>query len=201
MFNLSASEDALFKKLSSPAKIQDYLNSLSCNFEKKGDTNLSPRRVIREKHAHCIEGAVFAAAVLWYHGHEPLVLDLKAARGDYDHVIAPFKKDGFWGAISKTNHAVLRYREPIYKTIRELVLSYFHEYFTDNGRKTLRSYTKPLNLKKFGTPWITDEDDIWEIGAALYDMEHIPLVPASVLKDLRRADAIEIQAGKLVQYK
>ena len=126
MFDLTKEEELIFKRLSSTAKIQDYLNSLSCNFEKAGDTNLSPRRVMREGHAHCIEGAVFAAAVLWYHGQEPLVLDLKAARGDFDHVIAVFKKDGYFGAISKTNHAVLRYREPVYNTIRELLLSYFH---------------------------------------------------------------------------
>jgi hypothetical protein len=142
-----------------------------------------------------------SAAVLWYHGKEPLLVDLKAAHGDYDHVIAVFKQGECWGAISKTNHAVLRYREPIYHSIQELVLSYFHEYFTNTGRKTLRSYTKPYNLKKFGTAWITAEDNIWDITAALYDAPHIDLLKKETIKELRKADPIEIAAGKILEYK
>lgn len=201
MFNLSPDEEKIFKRLDSPAKIQDYLNSLSCNFEKKGDTCLSPRKVMKEGHAHCIEGASLAAAILWYHGEKPLVIDLKASRGDFDHVVCVFKRNNHWGAISKSNHAVLRYREPVYKTIRELVLSYFHEYFVDNGRKTLRSYTRPLNLKRFGIKWITQEEPIWDIGAALYDAKHFPILSEKMIDELRKADEIEIEAGKIVEYK
>ena len=112
-----------------------------------------------------------------------------------------FKKGDRWGAISKTNPAVLRYREPVYKSIRELAMSYFHEYFTNNnGQKTLLSYSKPFNMKKFGTTWVTEEDDLWEIGAELDDSPHIPVAPKSSAKHYRKADPVEIKAGKLLEY-
>src|SRR6185369_8434021 len=144
-------EIQILKKLSTPAKVQDYLNSIPFNFEEQGDTCMSPRRVMKEKKAQCIEGAMFAAAALEYHGHKPLILDLRSIKKpwDYDHVICVFTQFGCFGAISKTNHAVLRYREPVYKTIRELVLSYFHEYFLNSGQKTLREYSVPLDLTRF----------------------------------------------------
>ena len=145
-FDYSISEIKLFKKLNSPRKIQDYLNSLKINFEKNGETCMSPRFVVKTKKAHCMEGAMFAAAALEFHGRRPLLLDLRSVKRpyDYDHVIAVFKQDGFFGAISKTNHSVLRYREPIYKSIRELVMSFFHEYYLENGKKTLRSIPSRL---------------------------------------------------------
>src|SRR3990167_3547768 len=114
-------EDAsVYRRLNSPKKIQNFLNDLKINFEEGGDTCFSPRMVVKHGKAHCVEGAIFAAAALMFHGFEPLVVDLEANKNDFDHVIAVFKKNGCWGAISKTNHAVLRYREPVYKTIREL---------------------------------------------------------------------------------
>jgi hypothetical protein len=142
--SLSKEETLLFKKLKTPGTIQDYLDSLPSNFERRGETSRSPRLVLAHKEAHCFEGALFAAAVLWYHGKKPLLLDLKTGRGDFDHVVTLFKTNGYWGAISKTNHAVLRFRDPLYKTIRELALSYAHEYFLDNGKKTLLSYSRPF---------------------------------------------------------
>lgn len=202
MFDLTKDEEKLFKKLNTPAKIQDFLNSISYNFEHHGETCRSPREVLRAKCAHCLEGAYLAAAVLWYHGEKPLLLDLRSTKHDLDHVVALFKKDGYWGAISKTNHAVLRYREPIYKTLRELVLSYFHEYFLNSdGTKTLREYSKPFDLSKFGGEWITDTEDLWEIGAALDDAPHFPILPSGMsTKSLRKAEKVEIEAGKLVEY-
>lgn len=199
MFNLNASEKQLFKKLSTPAKIQDFLNSIPYN--NGPDTCMSPRRVLAKQRAHCIEGAYLAAAVLWYHGERPLLLDLRSTKHDLDHVVALFKRDGYWGAISKTNHAVLRYREPVYATIRELALSYFHEYFLDDGTKTLREYSIPFDLKKFGTNWITDTEELWEIGAALDDAPHSAILPRTMSpKALRKADHVEIKAGKITQY-
>ncbi len=196
---LTKAEIALFKKLSTPAKIQDYLNTLKNNTDEK-KILMSPREVIRHKKAHCMEGALLAGSILWYHGHTPYILDLKTTRSkkDSDHVVALFKEHGHWGAISKTSHAVLRFREPIYKTLRELVLSYFHEYFLDDGTKTLRSYSKPFNLKSLGTKWIVSDKDLWEIGATLDEFVHYPLIPKK-LKKLRKADPIEISAGKLVE--
>ena len=150
----------LFKKLNSSAKIQDFLNTLPFNFEKNGDTCSSPLLVLRRGTAQCLEGAILAAAILWYQGQKPLLLDLRTVRPDDDHVLALFKQSGRWGAISKTNHAVLRYRDPIYATIRELAFSYFNEYFLDNGKKTLRSYSKPLNLLQFDDEWLTIDQDL-----------------------------------------
>jgi hypothetical protein len=201
MFNLSPAEENIFQKLSTPAKIQDFLNTLPYNFEVDGETCRSPRQVLQHKKAHCLEGAYLAAAVLWYHGHPPLLLDLRSTKQDLDHVVALFKKDGYWGAISKTNHAVLRYREPIYQSIRELAVSYFHEYFLDNGNKTLREYSRAFSLKQYGTSWITSADDLWEIGADLDDSSHGSILPKGfVSKSLRKADEIEIKAGTLVEY-
>ncbi|MDP3731184.1 MAG: hypothetical protein Q8R34_01670, partial [bacterium] len=123
--NLTKEEIKLFKKLNSPRKLQDFINAIPANFEKRGETLMSPRRVLRENKAHCLEGAFLVAAVLWFHGEKPLLLDLKTTDCDFDHVVALFRKGGCWGAISKTNHAVLRYREPVYASPRELAMSYF----------------------------------------------------------------------------
>ena len=200
--NFTKSEQRLLSRLNTPQKIQDYLNSLPTNFEEKEETCLSPREVIKQKTAHCAEGAVFAAVALWYHGHRPLLLDLKTTPNDDEHVVALYKKDGYWGAISKTNHAVLRYREPIYSSVRELVLSYFHEYFKDNGHKTLRSYSKPFDLSKIkGHSWLTTQDGLWDIMTALDKSPHYLILNKSQIKNLRKADKIEIEAGKLIEYK
>lgn len=201
-FGLSSSEFTFLKKLSTPQKIQDYLDTLPFNFEKNGDTYMSPRRVLREKRAHCIEGAMLAATALWIQGKKPLLVDLKAHPGDMDHVIALFKQNGYWGAISKTNHGVLRFRDPIYKTVRELVLSYFHEYFLNTtGKKTLRGYSKPLNLKRFGTKWITAEEDVWIIADALDDSTHFPFIPTQNKKLIRAASNVEREAGSIIEWK
>lgn len=198
----SKEEVGLFKKLSTPAKIQDYLNSIPFNFEELGQTCFSPREVIKNKTAHCAEGAIFASAVLEFHGHKPLIMDLRSTTKpyDYDHVVAVFKKDGYFGAISKTNHAVLRYREPVYKTIRELVMSYFHEYFLDSGKKTLREYSDVLDLNKFNKlNWRTTSEHLFEIPAYLDDIKHHKILKSKQIKNLRLADRIEIEAGKIVE--
>jgi len=125
-----------------------------------------------------------------------------ATNKDEDHVIAVFKKNGLWGAISKSNHSLMRYRDPVYKTIRELCMSYFNEYFMyENGRKTLVGYTKPINLKKFGTNWITREEELWKINDALFDAPHLPIAPKKILKTLRPVDPIEIKITKITDWK
>jgi hypothetical protein len=204
-FDYTKEEVKIFKKLNSSAKIQDYLNLLPFNFEKGGDTCMSPRRVLETKKAHCMEGAIFAVAVLEFYGNKPLILDLRSTEKpyDFDHVVTVFKKFGCFGAISKTNHAVLRYREPVYKTIRELVLSYFHEYFLNsNGKKTLREYSKLLDLNYFNKiNWRTSEKDLFEIPEHLDKIKHFSILSNDQIKNLRRADSIEIEAGKIVEYK
>ncbi|MEI8096700.1 MAG: hypothetical protein WCG73_01185 [Candidatus Moraniibacteriota bacterium] len=202
MFGLSKKELTVLRKLSTPEKIQDFLDALPINHEKQGDTCLSPRQVLREKKAHCIEGAMLAATALWLHGEEPLLLDLTTLRYDYDHVVALYKRNGYWGAISKTNHAVLRFRDPIYKTIRELALSYFHEYFMlTTGRKTLKSYSVPFSLKRFGTEWIASEENVWYIAHILDDIRHFPIVPEKNKRLIRKASPIERKAGGIAEWK
>ncbi|MEK6891129.1 MAG: hypothetical protein AABX03_03235 [Nanoarchaeota archaeon] len=201
-FQFNKEEIKVIKKLNTPVKIQEFLNSLEINFEETGETCMSPRMVLKTKKAHCIEAAMFAAAVMRFHGHPPLILDFETTPEDEDHVVALFKKDNHWGAISKTNHAVLRYREPIYKSIRELAMSYFHEYYLfANGKKTLRKISKPINLNRFNKKgWMTSEDNIWYIPNYLCDIPHTALINRSQINNLRRVDPIEITAGKLVEY-
>ncbi|MES2213933.1 MAG: hypothetical protein V4465_00875 [Patescibacteria group bacterium] len=190
-----------FKNIHTPGDVQDLLNSLPFNFEKKGETSRSVEESMEAGTAHCFEGALIAAAALEKLGHRPLLLDLKTTKNDFEHVVALFKVDGHWGAISKTNHAVLRFREPVYKSVRELVMSYFHEYFLPSGEKTLRSFSKPFNLRKFGDEWITSTEDLWHIDKALDNSPHIDILTKKQIKNLRLAEMVEIKAGEIVEFK
>jgi hypothetical protein len=198
--DLTADERRLFRTLRSPEAIQDYLERLPTNFESEGQTCRSPRGVLRAGVAHCLEGALLAAAALWFHGRPPLLLDLKARRGDVDHVVALFVARGRWGAISKTNHAVLRWRDPVYLAPRELAMSYFHEYFKDDGRKTLVSHSAPFDLARRGGGWVTASKNLWDVQAALDLARHHPIAPARALRRLRRATPIERRAGLLLEH-
>lgn len=199
---LSSAERKILKRLSTPQKIQDYLDTLPFNFEAEGETYMSPRRVLRDKTAHCLEGALFAASALAYHGARPLLMDLKTTSGDDDHVVTLFKQNGYWGAISKTNHAVLRWRDPIYKTMRELALSYFHEYFLKTGRKTLHSYSAPFDLSKFAPEkWVTAEKDLDWLVERLDNSKHFPIVPKKNARLIRKASDVEIRTGEIVEWK
>ena len=198
--DIHRNEFGIFKKLASPAKIQDFLDALPINFEEQGDTCRSPLAALRENKAHCIEGAMVAAAAFWYHDKKPLLLDLKTTRDDSDHVVALFKENGHWGAVSKTNHAVLRYRDPIYRTVRELALSYFNEYFLDNGKKTLRSFSAPFSLLAFDDEWLISDQNLWGIPEGIDAAPHFQIIKKDAIKRLRPAHPIEIQAGKLVEW-
>jgi hypothetical protein len=215
---LTASEYKLLAGLSTPQKIQDFLDALPMNWEKKGDTHMSPRAVLRSRKAHCIEGAMLAALALWIHGEPPLIMDLSArmGRGDVDHVVALYKRGGYFGAISKTNHATIRFRDPIYRTPRELALSYFHEWFmNDTGEKTLECYSKPLDMRRIAAPdgarrrgaaasdatyWITSEENLWNVADALNAAAHYELVPKGNWRHVRKADAMELKAGRLIEW-
>jgi hypothetical protein len=198
----------LVKNLDTPSKIQDFINKLEINFEDdgKGETCRSPANVLKLRKAHCIEGAFLAAAIIQVNNignGKPLVVDMIGEKGDWDHVIAVFELDGKWGAISKTNHAVLRYREPVYRDIRELVMSYFHEYTDDKrkGRKTLRKFSDAIDLSSFGKDWITSKEDLWHIHDYIDSVKHHNILSEKQLKSLRKADNIEIQAGEITEYK
>ncbi|MBX4211673.1 MAG: hypothetical protein KW806_02685 [Candidatus Yanofskybacteria bacterium] len=201
-YGLTSPEERIFKSLNTPVKIQNFLDALPMNFEEYGDTLKSPRFVLQDKTAHCLEGALLAAAVLWYHGQEPLLLDIQSTREDWDHVVTLFNHRGRWGAISKTNHAVLRYREPVYRTYHELAMSFFHEYFLpENGKKTMRAYSKPFNLKKLGTSWITAPSNLWSLSGKLDSSPHIKVTTPRLTRFFRKADPIELKAMKIVEWK
>jgi hypothetical protein len=198
---LSAKERSVLRSLSTPAKIQDFLDKLAMNHEKRAESCMSPRRVLATRKAHCLEGALLAATAFWLQGEPPLLLELRALPPDQDHAVALYKRNGYWGAVSKTNHATVRFRDPIYKTIRELAVSYFHEYFLNTtGAKTLRSFTAPFSLKRFGTSWITSDADLWDIAYALHDAPHTPLVPEGNKRYIRKADRMERKAGRIIEW-
>ncbi len=195
-------ERAILKRLKTPAKIQDFINALEFRIEGANETCLSPRNVLRERKAQCVEGAIFAAAALRFHGYRPLVVDLESTKDDQDHVIAVFQIDGYWGAISKTNHGVLRYREPVYRTIRELAMSYFHEYFLQSNRKkTLRRFSKPIDLSRFvDEKWETSEEAIWFVPMYLADVRHEEILTRRQIAMLRKADEIEARMTEVTEW-
>ncbi len=202
MGELAAAERALLRRLNTPRKLQDFLERLRYNRGPGSDTLHSPRVVLCKRRAHCIEGALLAAAALWVNGARPLLLDVRSTDDDLDHVVALFRRHGCWGAISKTNHVVLRYREPVYRTVRELAMSYFHEYFLNSGVKTMRDFSDPYDVARHhGTAWLTREDDLWDIAEALDQSPHRRIMTARQVRELRRADPVEVRAGKLVVWR
>lgn len=198
---LTRAEFAVLRRLSTPEKIQDFLNALPANFEIGGETCMSVREVLHRRRAHCIEGAMLAACALWVHGEPPLLLDLRAVR-DYDHVVALFRRGGGWGAISKTNPSVLRWRDPVYRSLRELAMSYLHEYANGRGQKTLRSYAGPFDLRRIEPKlWVTNGRNCWDVAETLDDMRHTPLVTKKQSRMLRLRDAMERKAGALLEHR
>jgi len=201
VLGLSKAEFAVLKRLRTPEKIQEFLNRMPPNFETDGQTCLSVREVLRQRRAHCIEGAMLAACTLWVHGEPPLLLDLRAER-DYDHVVALFRRGRCWGAISKTNPALLRWRDPVYRSLRELAMSYLHEYANKRNQKTLRSYAGPFDLRRFDPElWVTNGKNCWDVGATLDDLRHRPLLTKKQARALRLRDAVERKAGALAEHR
>lgn len=196
-FGLSRSELAVIRRLTKPERLQRFVDDeLAYNKEPDGATCRAPRRVLRDRLAHCAEGAFFAAAALRVHGHAPLIVDLEAVRDD-DHVLAVFKEHGCWGAIAKSNYAGLRFREPVYRTVRELVMSYYEHYYNPAGEKTLRAYsTRPVNLQRFDRrQWMTREDDLWDICEYLCVVPHTRVMPLPAERKRRWLDKRSYKAG------
>jgi hypothetical protein len=197
---LTQAEFALLERLDSPQKIQGFLYGLKQNFELDGDTCRPVRQVLRVGRAHCIEGAMLAACALWVHGEPPLVLDMRAVR-DFDHVVALFRRHGRWGAISKTNGIALRWRDPVYRSVRELAMSYFHEYTNRRDHKTLREYSVPYDLRRIDPKiWVSGERHAWFVAEELDRLKHFPLVNGHHLKAVTRRDPFERRAASLLQY-
>jgi hypothetical protein len=187
-------EIGFLKKLNDPDKIQGFLDSVDYNpnYECR-----SPRWVIRKRSAHCFEGALFAAAALQNIGYKPLLVDMKSFNDD-DHVIAVFKIDGHWGSVAKSNFTTLRYREPVYRNLRELIMSYFDFYFNLNGDKSLRSYSLPLDLTIYNkNNWQTTDEDLEYIGDKLEQLRHFEVVSKKMIKNLKTASPIVLKAGMM----
>ena len=192
-WGLSAGELRTLRALNTPAKIQKFVDGLKYQY---ADTAGSPRRVLRERKGHCLEGALLAAAALRLQGHKPLLMDLAAVRDD-DHVIALYRERGLWGGIAKSNYAGLRFRAPVYRTLRELALSYFENYYNLRGERTLRGYSRPVNLAKLDRlGWMTSEDDVWFVAEELVAAKHYELIPHNVARTLPRLDCRSFEAGK-----
>ncbi len=193
----SRDELAILRRLKTPERIQSFLDSeIGYNKELQGATCRSPRRVLRDRLAHCMEGALFGAAALRVHGFPPLLLDLEAVRDD-DHVLAIFRQYSHWGAIAKSNYSGLRFREPVYRTLRELAISYFEHYYNLAGEKTLRTYSRPVALHRFDhRHWMTAEKELWEIPSYLTGIAHTPLLDRAMERRLNRVDARLQAAGK-----
>jgi hypothetical protein len=197
LFNTS--ERKALRGLTSPFKIQRFLDEeIGYNQEPQGATCYSPRRVLRETVAHCMEGAVFAALALRRLGHPALLVDLEAVR-DSDHVLAVYRANGRWGAVAKSDYAGLRSREPVYQSIRELAMSYFEHYYNPAGEKTLRAYSGPVNLARFDRTlaWMTTFDEIWEIPKYLCEIRHTGILTKPMERDLARTDPRLFAAGRV----
>ena len=190
----AAGERKILARLSTPRKIQDFLDSIPYSTE---DRYRSPRSTLRERVAHCYDGALFAAAALCQSGHPPLLVNMYAERDD-EHLLAVFKQAGHWGAVAKSNFVGLRYRDPIYRTLRELVMSYFQDYFNVQGEKTLRAYTRPLNLARFDhLAWMTSDTHLDVIAAALDRLARTAVLTSRMRAALTLVDERSYQAGTL----
>jgi len=198
---LDARERALLARLGTPERIQAFIDALPANHEPGGETVLSVREVLRQRRAHCIEAAFVAACALWVHGRPPLVMHMDCDPADWPHVIALFRRGGAWGAISKSNHIGLRFRDPVYRSLRELAMSYFHEYCDRRGRRTLVSYSSAFDLRRISPDmWVTAATQCWDAHDCLVAVRHTPLVTARQRAALSRLDPFERRISRVAQY-
>ncbi|MDX2144572.1 MAG: hypothetical protein SFV19_14550 [Rhodospirillaceae bacterium] len=198
---LTMPEARILARLDTPERIQDFITRIPMNFEPDGDTCLSVREVLRQRRAHCVEAAFVAACAFWMQGERPLVVDMQASDIDDDHVIAVFKRGGGWGAISKSNGPWLRYRDPIYRSLRELAMSYFPEY-NKGPLKTLRTYSLPFDMRRLKpAQWITREGSCWEVVDTIDASRHFKLLTPAQAKHLRHRDRTELRTEALKEYR
>lgn len=192
-FGFTPREAAFLRRLTPPWRIQKYLDEI--DYDLSGKSCRSPRRILRERRAQCMDGALLAVAALRLQGHPPLIVDLEAEQ-DTDHVLAVFRRDGCWGAVARSNFSGLRYREPVFRTIRDLVLSYVESYFNLRREKTLRRYSRPVSLARFdGRGWMTAEEDLWYVPEHLVGVRHYPLLSAAARRALAPVDRRMFEAG------
>jgi hypothetical protein len=198
---LTAREFALLRPLSTPQKVQAFIDAIPANHELGGETTYSVREVLRNRRAHCIEAAFVAACAQWIHGEPPLLMHLDCAESDAPHVVALYRRRGFFGAISKSNNALLRFRDPAYRTLRELALSYLHEYADKRGNKTLRSYSRAFDLRRVGpAAWVTSTDSCAAVDDRLAALPHHALLTPAQARGLARRSPFERRIAGLVEH-
>jgi hypothetical protein len=198
---LTPAEHRVFARLDTPQKIQTFIEKLPPNFELKGDTCMSPRRVLKLRTAHCAEAAVFAVAAFVYHGKPAWLMDIQALPSDQDHIVTLFRERGLWGAISKTNHAVLRWRDPIYRSPRELMMTYAHEYNLDGGKKSMLAYSKLFSLARYAPAcWLIAPDDLDWLMDKLDTSPHVPVAPKHALRRRRPSTRVELKSQDVVEW-
>jgi hypothetical protein len=191
-FGLAPADVRTLRALQTPARIQRFIDGLTYQY---ANTAWSPQRVLRERRGHCMEGALVAAAALRVNGHPPLLMDLEGVHDD-DHVVALYREHGLWGGIAKSNFAGLRFRAAVYRTLRELAMSYFEHYYNLRGERTLRSYSRAVNLERLDEEgWMTAEEDVWCVPELLIAAQHYPLFPDKVARGLPRIDRRSFEAG------
>jgi hypothetical protein len=191
-FGLSPHDLRTLRGLKTPVRIQKFIDELTYQY---ANTAWSPQRVLRERKGHCLEGALVAAAALRVQGHPPLLMDLEGIRDD-DHVVALYRQRGLWGGIAKSNFAGLRFRAAVYRTLRELALSYFEHYYNLRGERTLRSWSRAVNLARLDRQgWMTSEENVWCVPELLIAARHYQLFPHRVARDLPRLDRRTFEAG------
>ena len=192
---LTKPEHGEWTRLTSPRKVQDFLDGI--RYSNESDYR-SPLRVLRERVAHCFDGALFGAAAMRRLGHPPLIVNMLANDQDDDHMLALYRHHGHWGSVAKSNFAGLRFREPVYRTLRELVMSYFEEFYNVDQKKTLRSCTVPLNLKAFDKfNWMTSDGPLERIGERLDEIRKVRLLTRRMIATLSLVDERSYRAGLL----
>jgi hypothetical protein len=192
---LTKPEQQEWAQLTSPRKIQDFLDGIPYTNE---SGYRCPLRVLRERMAHCFDGALFGAVAMRRLGHPPLIVNMLANDQDDDHMLALYRRDGHWGAVAKSNFAGLRFREPVYRTLHELVMSYFEQFYNVERKKTLRSYTVPLKLKAFDKlNWMTGGGPLEQIGRRLDEIRKVRLLTRRMIAGLSLVDERSYQAGLL----
>lgn len=193
---LSPQVELVLEKFKRPMDVQDYLDSL---FYDGADINRTADQVVEQQRAHCLDGGIFAALALRRLGYRPLIIDLvPAPNTDDDHVLAVFKRHGGWGAVAKSNYVGIRYREPVYRSFRELVMTYFEPYYSINGKRTLRGYTRALDLSRYDyLRWWESHAGLEAVIKRLYSLKSIPLLDPNIIPELTRVDKKSYDAGML----
>src|SRR5471032_2048719 len=198
---LTPAEHRVLARLDTPQKIQTFIEKLPPNFELKGDTCMSPRRTLTLRTAHCAEAAVLAVAAQIYNGKPAWLMDIRALPSDQDHIVTLFKERGLWGAMSKTNHAVLRYRDPIYRSVRELAMSYAHEYCLNGGKKSMQAFSKPYSLERIAPKrWVIAPEELDWLMEKVDDSPHVPLAPKHALRRRRRMARVELKSQDVTEW-